>query len=292
MLEYTTKNLRKMKVFNLKIAKVFILAVTLISLSCEDNESGVDLIGLEALFTTEFNLRTVTFNNISNDATSYVWDFGDGTTSTFANPIKTYENGTYTVSLTAFNDNGDSDTIEKTFTLDVVICEDETSENINPADGNINWTFLSTDGNAVFNAFGNIGGSVVTNPSFDGGINTSCNVYKYEKFNGCETWSGVGIELQTELDFTDPSTDKVFTMKVFAENQITDVTLRLERLPFPDTEPSQDRVASITQLGEWQELTFDFSNVNFGTYKSMIIYFERNTPCDGDVYYFDDIIQQ
>ena len=62
--------------------------------------------------------------------------------------------------------------------------------------------------------------------------------------------------------------------------------------PFPDTEPSQERIASITQLGEWQELTFDFSGVNTGTYKSMIIYFERNAPCDGDVYYFDDIIQE
>jgi hypothetical protein len=94
------------------------------------------------------------------------------------------------------------------------------------------------------------------------------------------------------MDFTDANTDKVFKMKVLAENQLTDVTLRLERLPFPDTEPSQERIASITQLGEWQELTFDFSGVNTGTYKSMIIYFERNAPCDGDVYYFDDIIQE
>ena len=281
-----------MKFLKSIIAKVFFIGLALVVLSCEDNESGVDLIGLEARFTTDFELRTVTFNNISNDATAYAWDFGDGTTSTLASPTKTYENGTFIVSLTAYNDNGDSDTFEKTFTIDVAICEDETVENINAANGNLNWTFLSTDGSAVFDAFGNIGGSVVTNPSFESGINTSCNVYRYEKFNGCETWSGVGVELQTELDFTDPATDKIFTMKVFAENQLTDVTLRLERLPFPATEPSHDRVASITQLGEWQEITFDFSDVNTGTYKSMIIYFERNTPCDGDVYYFDDIIQQ
>jgi len=281
-----------MKFLKSIIAKIFFIGLALIASSCEDNESGVDLIGLEARFTTDVELRTVTFNNISNDATSYAWDFGDGTTSVLASPIKTYENGTFTVSLTAYNDSGDADTFEKTFTIDVAICDDETEENIDAANGNLNWTFLSTDGSAVFDAFGNIGGSVVTNPSFETGINPSCNVYKYEKFNGCETWSGVGIELQTQLDFTDPTTDKVFTMKVFAENQVTDVTLRLERLPFPDTEPSQDRVASITQLGEWQEITFDFSDVNIGTYKSMIIYFERNTPCDGDVYYFDDIIQQ
>lgn len=281
-----------MSVFKSSISKLFFIALALIAFSCEDNESGVDLIGLEARFTTEFNQRTVSFNNISNAATSYIWDFGDGTNSTLENPVKTYENGTYTVSLTAYNDSGDSDTFEKMFTIDVAICDDETSENIDPANGNLNWTFMSTDGSATFDAFGNIGGSIVTNPNFEDGINTSCNVYKYEKISGCETWSGVGIALNTAMDFTDANTDKVFKIKVLAENQLTDVTLRLERLPFPDTEPSQERIASITQLGEWQELTFDFSGVNTGTYKSMIIYFERNAPCDGDVYYFDDIIQE
>ena len=63
-------------------------------------------------------------------------------------------------------------------------------------------------------------------------------------------------------------------------------------MAFPNTEPSQDRVASITQLGEWQELTFDFTDVPSGTFESVIIYFERNANCDGDVYYFDDLIQQ
>jgi hypothetical protein len=81
-------------------------------------------------------------------------------------------------------------------------------------------------------------------------------------------------------------------MKVLAETQLTEVTLRLEFMAFPNTEPSQDRVASITQLGEWQELTFDFTDVPSGTFQSMIIYFERNATCDGDIYYYDDIIQQ
>lgn len=281
-----------MNALKLRISKLLLMAVALLVLSCEDNESGVDLVGLEARFTTEFNLRTVSFNNISNDATSYFWDFGDNTTSILANPVKTYENGTYTVSLTAYNDNGDSDTFEKTFVIDVAICDDETTENIDAANGNLNWTFLSTDGSATFDAFGNIGGGIVANPNFETGINTSCNVYRYEKTTGCETWSGVGIELNTALDFSVAGANRIFKMKVFAENQLTEVTLRLERLPFPNTEPSHDRVATITQLGEWQELTFDFSDVNTGTYKSMIIYFERNAPCDGDVYYFDDIIQQ
>ncbi len=113
---------------------------------------------------------------------------------------------------------------------------------------------------------------------------------QFTKTTGCETFAGLGAELATALDFA-VITNKVFTMKVLAETQVTDVTLRIERLPFPDTEPSQDRVASITEVGVWQELTFDFSDVTTGTFKSMIIYFERNAECDGDIYYFDDIIQ-
>lgn len=45
---------------------------------------------------------TVTFTNTSINATSYEWDFGDGTSSTVKSPVHTYtQNGTYVVSLTA-----------------------------------------------------------------------------------------------------------------------------------------------------------------------------------------------
>lgn len=45
-----------------------------------------------------------TFMNASTNATSYLWDFGDGNTSTDENPSHTYTvPGTYTVTLTAMN---------------------------------------------------------------------------------------------------------------------------------------------------------------------------------------------
>ncbi|NOS94469.1 MAG: PKD domain-containing protein [Cyclobacteriaceae bacterium] len=169
------------------------------------------------------------------------------------------------------------------------VCTPEATENINPANGDINWTFKTSDAAHTFEAFGNTAGAIVANPVV-GGINTSCNVEKFTKTNGCETWSGLGTTLATALDFG-VITKKVFKMKVLAQTQATAVTLRLEKLPFPDTEPSQDRVANVTQVGVWQELTFDFSDVTTGTFKSMIIYFERNANCDGDIYYFDDITQ-
>ena len=46
----------------------------------------------------------ITFQNTSKNADNYLWDFGDGTASTLANPSKTYnDKGTFTVKLTATN---------------------------------------------------------------------------------------------------------------------------------------------------------------------------------------------
>ncbi|MBS1765572.1 MAG: PKD domain-containing protein, partial [Bacteroidetes bacterium] len=56
---------------------------------------------------------TVQFNNLSSGATSYLWEFGNGTTSTLAAPSVTYTTaGTYTVRLHAYSANG-CETIEE-----------------------------------------------------------------------------------------------------------------------------------------------------------------------------------
>ncbi|PYJ01004.1 MAG: hypothetical protein DME25_19205, partial [Verrucomicrobia bacterium] len=50
---------------------------------------------------------TVSFTNLSSGATSYNWDFGDGHSSSVANPSNTYSNaGTYTVTLKAIGPGG------------------------------------------------------------------------------------------------------------------------------------------------------------------------------------------
>ncbi|MFQ5448641.1 MAG: PKD domain-containing protein, partial [Saprospiraceae bacterium] len=58
-------------------------------------------------FTFDVNEGEVTFTNTSQDATSYVWDFGDNSMSTEADPVYTYGgSGSYEVTLTATNDCG------------------------------------------------------------------------------------------------------------------------------------------------------------------------------------------
>lgn len=279
-----------MKLYKNKISVLFIaiLSLSLMMTSCEDNNDDDVTTSPLARFTRTLNSKTVTFINISENATSYSWNFGDGTSSNLINPVKTYTNGNYTVTLTASDSDGATSTFEDTFIIDG--CVDEVAENVDPGMGDLNWTFLNADGNATFDSFGNIGAAIVQNPVLDA-VNSSCNVQVYEKTNGCEVWSGVGIELQTALDFS-TITKKTFKMKVLAQTQLTDVTLRLEFMPFPNVNPFEERISTITQLGEWQELSFDFTGVPSGTFKSMIIYFERNAPCDGDIYYFDDITQE
>ena len=58
-------------------------------------------------FSFAVNNQTVNFTNTSNGGSTYLWDFGDGGTSTQANPSHTYATGgVYTVTLTTTNDCG------------------------------------------------------------------------------------------------------------------------------------------------------------------------------------------
>jgi len=54
------------------------------------------------------NDSVVIFTNTSNNASSYLWSFGDGTTSQEINPVHIYQNGSeFTVTLFAENACGD-----------------------------------------------------------------------------------------------------------------------------------------------------------------------------------------
>jgi PKD repeat protein len=53
--------------------------------------------------------ESIAFDNKTFNAKSYLWDFGDGTTSTERDPIHTYESeGTYTVNLRAYSKKGNN----------------------------------------------------------------------------------------------------------------------------------------------------------------------------------------
>ncbi|MFK7783547.1 MAG: PKD domain-containing protein, partial [Crocinitomicaceae bacterium] len=59
--------------------------------------------------------EAVTFDNLSSNATSWFWDFGDGSTSTEESPIHTYQSsGNFTVLLVAMNEYGCNDSVSYT----------------------------------------------------------------------------------------------------------------------------------------------------------------------------------
>ena len=84
----------------------------------------------------------VTLINNSTNATGFVWSFGDGSTSTEANPTYQYqENGTFTISLTAVGICGTS-TVTETVTISVTNILEEEKVSLfevfpNPGLGNI-----------------------------------------------------------------------------------------------------------------------------------------------------------
>lgn len=79
--------------------------------SCEKEPPSITEIDAEV------NEYTVNFSAVVTEASSYLWDFGDGNTSTQEAPVHTYEmSGAYTVTLTVTGDGG-----EATSTIDVEI---------------------------------------------------------------------------------------------------------------------------------------------------------------------------
>lgn len=122
---------------------------TLDSLSYDlpDANSKADLTPPAASFSASEtdDFLTWTFGNTSSSATDYVWDYGDGNSSTGIDGVNTFpDEGTYTVTLTASDKLGASNT----FSMQIVVEEPPIPAAINPeilngdfSGGQDNWKF-------------------------------------------------------------------------------------------------------------------------------------------------------
>ncbi|CAM2063946.1 M4 family metallopeptidase [Sulfidibacter corallicola] len=85
-------------------------------------DSGSSGSAPEAAFETRVDGRTVQFSDHSSDdgrIVSWSWDFGDGNTSSAANPQHSYrEDGTFRVELTVTDDDGLRDSVSRSVTID------------------------------------------------------------------------------------------------------------------------------------------------------------------------------
>lgn len=106
--------------------------------------------------------KQANFNNTSNNATGYIWNFGDGNNATSVNPTHTYAaNGTYQVSLIAYTPFGCNDTIVKPiglslienagFNFDILTCSNDVNFN-NLTVGNNTYIWDFGDGNTSTNS--------------------------------------------------------------------------------------------------------------------------------------------
>ncbi|GAB5472493.1 MAG: hypothetical protein Mars2KO_05920 [Maribacter sp.] len=89
-----------------------------------DTGSKEDTVFPEANFdytADQDDFTVIYFTDLSTEANSYSWDFGGGTTSTDRDPQHTFAGeGTYAVTLTASDANGETSTI----TLDVIVVDE------------------------------------------------------------------------------------------------------------------------------------------------------------------------
>ena len=161
--------------------------------------------------------------------------------------------------------------------------------------GNIVWNTTAIDGFDVIDNFAPVG------------VNTSASIVRYTK--GAGEWSNVAIQLDYLLDL---STRNKFTMKVFmptfndyvtvcdpgtswlaTHNLIPQIDVKLQDSSLGgnawQTQQVRTHVLETSQLGQWVELTFDFSDVSTRTdFDQIIIQFGMEGHCNTGIFYFDD----
>ncbi len=118
-----------------------------------------------ATYTYSINNNTVNFINTSLNSTNFIWNFGDGNSSTSTNPQHTFANpGTYIISLTASticNEFTTTDTI--TIIPTTITNLDTTNFNIypNPTNGVVTLQFSSLQDEITIQLFNSIGQKLV-----------------------------------------------------------------------------------------------------------------------------------
>jgi len=122
----------------------FTVALTITTANCTNTSSQIITVGNSTTCQSAFtytistsNTLTVQFNDVSTgNPSSWLWNFGDGITSTLQNPNHTYAtNGTYTVSLAITTTNCTSTSNQTISVGSSSACQSAFTFNSNPANG-------------------------------------------------------------------------------------------------------------------------------------------------------------
>ena len=127
--------------------------------------------------------------------------------------------------------------------------------------------------------------AVEANPD-QSGINPTATVMRTTKTVGAQFFAGTALELDAQVDF---STSQKFRMKVWSPKAGIPIKVRFENAA---NTIGIELDSNTTTMNEWEELEWDFSELNTSaSYVRIVVFFEfiPGTPGDGSTYYFDDL---
>lgn len=142
---------------------------------------------------------TVNFTNLSQGATSYLWNFGDGNTSTATNPTHNYTTvGIFTVTLTATNDAGNNVNTKTSYIMTTIATYTKSVSGTLIFGGGANRYFSgkrSISGTLMFS--GGARAVILTNAE-----NLQDKVYLYKVYDENGTFIEVWKDVISELNYT------------------------------------------------------------------------------------------
>ncbi|NER10649.1 PKD domain-containing protein [Muriicola jejuensis] len=250
-----------------KAIAVFFMAIAY--LGCEDVTNLFPDVISAFTYTIDADTGTVTFINISEEADSYLWTFGDGDSSTEINPVKSYAaSGTYTVTLKATNVAGASDSSEDAITINLPLVLEQVTLPITFDDPDVDYTPETFSGTSF---------SVVENPDVSGSNDKAGKVGAIT--NSGAAFEGIFFDLGTDIDLT---TDKSITMNFWADAPV-DILMKLE-------EGSAAAIETVVSHGGtgWETTTFDFTS---SAQYSRLTLFVDGPGTTAGTFYIDDIKQ-
>lgn len=153
---------------------------------------------------------TVTFLNTSTNSTTYLWDFGDGDTSTEVDPIKTYPTGSYLVSLTASHSSGASNV----YTSTLAVINNNIATNGDFEDGTTGWILFQNGGTAVLDNSTNNGGTSSGKLSTGGPSNPA---FKQERISAGTVQAGDVVRITFDHKGVVVPPGAIFNVLLFGE---------------------------------------------------------------------------
>ena len=147
--------------------------------------------------------------------------------------------------------------------------------------------YESEDTDTPFVTWGSAGFAAVPNPA-PNAINNSSTVGQFTHPGG--VWSS-GIESEGTFDYIDFAETPFLSIKVWVDKPMN-IVFKLQNNPSYWENNEIYYAVTESEINQWIQLTFNFSNVTASNYNRVQLWFDGDTSggsVAGDVYYFDDI---